>query len=426
MDLRTTMGNTARAAQDARCDEWGIQLIEVSSHNGARPKCAPYQGRIFSRDGSRGVTRDLDGDRIEYIPLSETSYGEPDGLFGINCGHQQYPFIPGASVRRYYPYPEEENAEHYRELQGQRTLERKIRADKRECMMLQETGDEEGLRKAAGQLKADRQKYAAYSEAHGLGVHGDRTQVYGYDRSKSMKTVWANRTKGSGTVGNAADSTGVGVHYAKGSLHFNKTVEEKPSGLRFDKIVGEKPPSKAMQNKLNDEYDKFCGIFGKIDTVNSIDIVKYDGDGVFGMFNDNGGKLTLFGAGGDDGMSFLSKTAKGHFKTGDWSTSNPMHTYRHELGHAWQKQMKANDPNYADKLKRIQEKKDKFWKELTSSPEYDKMSLKEIMKKQGSVLSAYGLGQDNEIDDLISECAAEFANGKPRAFAKEVISILME
>lgn len=209
MDLRTTMGNTARAAQDARCDEWGIQLIEVSSHNGARPKCAPYQGRIFSRDGSRGVTRDLDGNQIEYIPLSETSYGEPDGLFGINCGHQQYPFIPGASVRRYYPYPEEENAEHYRELQGQRALERKIRADKRECMMLQETGDEEGLRKAAGQLKADRQKYAAYSEAHGLGVHGDRTQVYGYDRSKSMKTVWAGRTNGNGTVGNAADSTAV-------------------------------------------------------------------------------------------------------------------------------------------------------------------------------------------------------------------------
>ena len=195
MDLRTTMANTARAAQDARCDAYGISLIEVSSHMGARPKCAPYQGRVFSRDGTRGVTEDLNGDKIEYIPLSETSYGEPDGLFGINCGHQQYPFIPGLSVKSYYPYPEEENAERYRELQAQRGMERKIRADKRECMMLQAAGDGDGLKEAAVRLRQDKSKYTDYCKAHGLGVHNENTQVYGYDRSKSMKTVWAEREK---------------------------------------------------------------------------------------------------------------------------------------------------------------------------------------------------------------------------------------
>ena len=193
MDLRTTMANTARAAQDARCDAYGISLIEVSSHMGARPKCAPYQGRVFSRDGSRGITEDLNGEKIEYIPLSETSYGEPDGLFGINCGHQQYPFIPGLSMKSYYPYPEEENAERYRELQAQRGMERKIRADKRECMMLQAAGDGDGLKEAAVRLRQDKSKYTDYCKAHGLGVHNENTQVYGYDRSKSMKTVWAEK-----------------------------------------------------------------------------------------------------------------------------------------------------------------------------------------------------------------------------------------
>ncbi|MBR4223551.1 MAG: hypothetical protein IKR73_01950 [Oscillospiraceae bacterium] len=38
-------------------------------------------------------------------------------------------------------------------------MERRIRADKRECMMLQETGDEEGLKKAAGKLRADKDRY---------------------------------------------------------------------------------------------------------------------------------------------------------------------------------------------------------------------------------------------------------------------------
>lgn len=209
MDLRSTMGNTARAAQDARRDRYGIQLIEVSSHNGARPKCAPYQGRIFSRDGSAGTTTDLEGRPLPYSPLSQTSFGEPDGLFGINCGHQQYPFIPGVSVRSYYPYPEEENAERYQQMQQQRAMERKIRADKRKCMMMQETGDDEGLRKAAGKLRADKDRYRDFCKETGLGAHMENTQVYGYDRSKSMKTVWANRTKGSGNGGSAADSTAV-------------------------------------------------------------------------------------------------------------------------------------------------------------------------------------------------------------------------
>ena len=193
MDMRSTLGNTARAAQNARCDEYNIQLIEVSSHMGARPLCAPYQGRIFSRDGSKGVTVDGAGGKIYYTPLSETSYGQPAGLFGINCGHVQYPFVPGINFQRYFPYPKEENDRRYMQFQQQRAMERGIRAAKRECMMLQETGDTEGLQKASLRLRNHREKYSAYCKETGLKQHNDRTQVYGYDRSKSSKTVWAER-----------------------------------------------------------------------------------------------------------------------------------------------------------------------------------------------------------------------------------------
>lgn len=193
MDMRSTLGNTARAAQNARCDEYNIQLIEVSSHMGARPLCAPYQGRIFSRDGSKGVTTDGAGGKIYYTPLSETSYGQPAGLFGINCGHVQYPFVPGINFQRYFPYPKEENDRRYMQFQQQRAMERGIRAAKRECMMLQETGDTEGLQKASLRLRNQREKYRAYCKETGLKQHNDRTQVYGYDRSKSSKTVWAER-----------------------------------------------------------------------------------------------------------------------------------------------------------------------------------------------------------------------------------------
>ncbi len=109
-------------------------------------------------------------------------------------------------MKAYYPYPEKQNAERYQQTQQQRAMERKIRADKRKCMMMQETGDGEGLRKAAGRLRADKDRYRDFCKETGLGAHMENTQVYGYDRSKSMKTVWAGRTKGSGS---AAGNTGV-------------------------------------------------------------------------------------------------------------------------------------------------------------------------------------------------------------------------
>ena len=218
MDMRSTLGNTARAAQDARCDQYGINLIEVSSHMGARPLCAPYQGRIFSRDGSKGVTTDGAGGKIYYTPLSETSYGQPAGLFGINCGHVQYPFAPGINFQRYFPYPKEENDRRYMQFQQQRAMERGIRAAKRECMMLQETGDTEGLQKASLRLRTQREKYRAYCKETGLKQHNDRTQVYGYDRSKSSKVVWAERKAKSG-LDNAAKS-GI-INYNK----FNTTAD---------------------------------------------------------------------------------------------------------------------------------------------------------------------------------------------------------
>lgn len=226
MDMRSTLGNTARAAQDARCDQYGINLIEVSSHMGARPLCAAYQGRIFSRDGSKGVTTDGAGGKIYYTPLSETSYGQPAGLFGINCGHVQYPFVPGINFQRYFPYPKEENDRRYMQFQQQRAMERGIRAAKRECMMLQETGDTEGLQKASLRLRNQREKYKAYCKETGLKQHNDRTQVYGYDRSKSSKTVWAERKAKSG-LDNGSRSGIMNTGVISGALNpYSKEAEK--------------------------------------------------------------------------------------------------------------------------------------------------------------------------------------------------------
>ena len=248
MDMRSTLANTARAAQDMRCDQYGIQLIEVSSHMGARPLCAPYQGRIFSRDGSKGVTTDGAGGKIYYTPLSETSYGQPAGLFGINCGHVQYPFAPGINFQRYFPYPEEENAERYKQFQRQRYLERQIRSTKRECMMLNETGDKEGFDKASLRLKNQRRQYSEYCRETGLKQHNDRTQVYGFDRSVSSKAVWAERKAG-GSKAPVGSSSSLNSAKASGTP-FQTSIPQNKASEKSSQLVIDKPTAKSGEKQI--------------------------------------------------------------------------------------------------------------------------------------------------------------------------------
>ena len=238
MDMRSTLGNTARAAQNARCDEYNIHLIEVSSHMGARPLCAAYQGRIFSRDGSKGVTTDGAGGKIYYPPLSETSYGQPAGLFGINCGHVQYPFAPGINFQRYFPYPKEENDRRYMQFQQQRAMERGIRAAKRECMMLQETGDTEGLQKASLRLRNQKEKYSAYCKETGLKQHNDRTQVYGYDRSRSSKTVWAERKASGNALTNGSNGSIIKTREQTKAIIAKAQAQSRPIFAVDDEVRG--------------------------------------------------------------------------------------------------------------------------------------------------------------------------------------------
>ena len=395
MDMRSTLANTARAAQDMRCDQYGIQLIEVSSHMGARPLCAPYQGRIFSRDGSKGITMDGAGGKIYYTPLSETSYGQPAGLFGINCGHVQYPFAPGINFQRYFPYPKEENDRRYQQFQRQRAMERDIRATKRECMMLQELDDKEGLQKASQRLRAQKQKYSQYSKDCGLGTHYDRAQVYGYDRSKSMKTVWAERV---------LPIKGVSVNFAK--------------------ISQEKPMTKALKAEIEKEYERFTDTFGQIDTISSIGAMAYRGGNEYGGFNPNSREIMLLGAGGENGRAFLAQVAKAHKKSGEWSTASPMHTIRHEMGHALQLHMSINDKYFDRRMEEIEVIYNAVNKEtmqninrLTNPTESD------IIKARGKKLSSYGLVS---IEEFISECVAEYQNGSPRATAQSVVEILLK
>lgn len=101
-----------------------------------------------------------------------------------------YPFVPGCSTQKYFPYDEEENAAQYKKVQKQRELERKVRASKRECMMLKD-GDPEMFQKASVKLKHNTQQLKTYCSSNDLTYMNERTTVMGYGRSEAGKVTAA-------------------------------------------------------------------------------------------------------------------------------------------------------------------------------------------------------------------------------------------
>lgn len=147
MDVRTTMANTARAAVFEANEQYGNDLYVVSWHDGARPLCYPWQGKVISSTNNARDVKDSQGNTVHAYAQSETSYGEPAGLFGINCGHFAIPFVEGYTTIRKPQQDEEENAREYQESQQQRALERKLRERKRDLMCAKARNDPEEIRK---------------------------------------------------------------------------------------------------------------------------------------------------------------------------------------------------------------------------------------------------------------------------------------
>ena len=195
MAMRNTARQTAEEVQTARCKDFGVNLISIDSHPGARPKCAKDQGKIFDLNNKSGYTEDLKGKRIRYYPWKDSSYGEPDGILGINCGHHKWPFIPRVNIHRYFPTDDlDANNKLYKETQVQRALERDVRKQKRKCMLFDEIGDEEAFKDAAVDLKEKEAALKAYvdSKDH-LHRRKDREQVLGFDKRISSNAVAAKK-----------------------------------------------------------------------------------------------------------------------------------------------------------------------------------------------------------------------------------------
>lgn len=236
MTMRTTVAHTADTVQEAKCKDYDINLISIDSHSGARPKCAKDQGKIFDLNNNSGYTEDLNGKKIRYYPWKSSSYGEPDGLLGINCRHHRYPFIPGVNIQRYFPTDDlDANNKLYKQTQVQRAFERDVRKQKRECMLYSELGDDEAFEKASIELKNKETKLKNYVNEHPeLHRRKNREQVIGFDKKISSNAVVAYKgyTKAQNT--DKIPIKDIIIHKSVGAKYRNYKVVNKDTGVEYE------------------------------------------------------------------------------------------------------------------------------------------------------------------------------------------------
>lgn len=186
----TGIGKTCCDMQLDLAKEMDCELVEVSSHLGARPSHAEWQGQIYSLKKGHP--------KYPYF-YDATGYGTGDGLGGWNCRHSFFPYFEGLSAAANAPtFSKAENLEVYRNTQKQRAYERSIRKSKRELSaldgarsatedpVLKAKLDREFERKSVT-LKNREARLAEHLKATGLLPDNSRVRVDGFGKSVSQK-----------------------------------------------------------------------------------------------------------------------------------------------------------------------------------------------------------------------------------------------
>lgn len=154
----------------------GVKIVACSSHADCSDRCAKWQGRLYSLDGTSGV---IDGRK--YVPLEQatdhyytTKIGRvyKNGLLGLNCRHY---------LREYKGQPlptmsEKERKSEYKITQTQRQMEREVRKAKAEAEMAKGINRAEYLkqRKRAAVLY---KRYVEYCNENDRASYPMRTDI---------------------------------------------------------------------------------------------------------------------------------------------------------------------------------------------------------------------------------------------------------
>lgn len=349
--------------------EWGVSLVVVNSRQGGCPDCAKYIGKVFIDDVySNG--KKSDGN----YPLLSTAI--KNGLFHPRCKDSTSTYYEGITTLE--PVTPEEEAE----MERRERLEEKQQYAQRQA--------ERFDRRAEYSLDEDNKRIAQTraDEWH------DRA-----DKLAEQKEDYIHKISDSESI-TKKEKSEITAEKAK------TDVENSENGgiIEFENGV-----TKEVQETFNNELENMQKKFGKVTTISRVGILNSKNSTDYGEFYDNSGELLLKFANKKNALSEHAQKAQEMKKSGKWSSAHPLHTFRHEIGHAIQLEHKLNDPLWDDKLEKITEI-------MRSLPEFDDVNFTGAYS-----VSKYAMLRP---DEFISECIAESMTKKARAISKQVARII--
>lgn len=156
----------------------GVKLVICSTHADCSKRCAPWQGRVYSLDGTRGRT----DDGRAYVPLEEateiysiTKAGKRwrNGLLGFNCRH----FLVEYKTGHYFPEPNAaEEKKEYMITETQRRLERNVR-DWRTVAVENKGVNHDRYVEARAKAIEWNKRYIEYSQKNNRAYYPSRTKI---------------------------------------------------------------------------------------------------------------------------------------------------------------------------------------------------------------------------------------------------------
>lgn len=168
--IRSTVNRVYNEQRMSRMDEYGVELVVMSSKSAARPACSPIQGKVLDTTETRSNPK--------YENIYDYGYGEPWGVRGINCGHMFYPFIEGVNENNQLQFDEDEVNEKYEDTQKQRYYERQIRKAKRSLELAKEVGDPATIERYKKLVRGRQLKIREFIAEKDLPRFYDREQIY--------------------------------------------------------------------------------------------------------------------------------------------------------------------------------------------------------------------------------------------------------
>lgn len=155
----------------------GVRLVVCSAHADCSDRCFPFQGRVYSLDGTSGT---IDG--LSFVPLEKatdifytTKTGKvyKNGLLGFNCRHYLYEYVSGMAL------PSVSKSEQRRENAiniKQRQYEAQVRKWRDEALVLKDI-DRDGYLAARQKAIIWNKRYQKFSQDNGRAYYPDRVKI---------------------------------------------------------------------------------------------------------------------------------------------------------------------------------------------------------------------------------------------------------